>query len=114
MNTMSINNTMFTAKMPTRINIKTKNPAMQKNAEDYFCSLIDLRKERANKLVNMLDYLNKSVNLYFRGNEVNVGKKTNAVYINADGPKTSRFDFEQAKDGENLLDAIIKNINLNV
>lgn len=113
MNIMNVNNTAFTAKIPARINIKTKNPALQESTKEYFSELMKLRKETAGTLISKLEYLGKTVNLYFRGNEV-VGKhNTNAVYINAGGPRTSRFDFEQAKDGEDLLNTIIKNIDLN-
>ena len=113
MNIMNVNNTAFTAKIPARINITTKNPAMQESAEECFYGIMKQRKDSAKKLTSMLEYLDKTVNLFFRGNEVVGRQNTNAVYINAGGPRTSRFDFEQAQDGEELLSTIIENINLN-
>lgn len=114
MNIGSINNTNFGAKIPaSRINIKTKTPAMQESAEEYFSELMKLRKDSAKRLTTCLDFFNKTVNLYFRGQEIVNGRKVNAVYINTGGPNTSRFDLEQAKSGKDLIDSIMNNINLN-
>lgn len=119
MNIMNVNNTAFGAKMPvskmpaTRINIKAKTTATEEIANEYLSGLMELRKDAAKNLMNKLDYLDKTVDLYFRGSEVINGQKINAVYINARGPKTTRFDFEQAKDGKEFLDSIMENIDLN-
>lgn len=114
MNIMNVNNTAFGAKIPnSRINIQGKTSVVKESAEEYLEGLIELRGDSAKKLMNKLDYLDKTVDLYFRGSEVINGNKINAVYINARGPKTTRFDFEQAKDGEEFLNTIIKNIDLN-
>lgn len=108
---MNVNSVGFGAKFPTsRINILKSN---KPGAENYLKELIE---DKGANVTKMAHDLNKDVTLYrFVGDVPSQQgmRNVDAVLINS-GYKTTRVDLKTAKNGDEVIEAIGKNLRMDV
>lgn len=102
---MNVNPVGFGAKLPvSRINIVNNEPYLE-----------ELMSQKGSAIRKLADQLGKNVTLrrvYGVFNGFKGPQPVDAVYINS-GVKTSRFDLANAKNGDELINAIGENLRLN-
>ncbi len=109
MNIGRINNTNFGAKMPvSRIKLAKDINNKELPVDNYVTEMLSQHGKRIEDVANLLG---RDVVITQRKGRV-AGKPYNVVYANS-GIITTRIDLNAMKNGKELIDGIISNLNSN-